>query len=111
MPGFDHVKLVILEGNRVGGEFSRNRWLRDLAGEEFAEQVVAVLLAGLAACLRDCSRRRDSGGAGKGLEHLSDAVDVVAVPMGQEDVRQVAAVRANPIDELLVLLDRKEGVD
>lgn len=48
---------------------------------------------------------------GKGLAKLSDAVGVVGVAMGHEDVRQITTMLLDPVNEALVLIDGEEGVD
>jgi hypothetical protein len=45
------------------------------------------------------------------LHELFDAEEVIAVAVGDVDVCQVAVVGLDPVDELLVLLDRQECVD
>ena len=80
-------------------------------GKSRPKSAVAVIVARLAACLGHRSRRCHRLGAGERLQQLANAVDVVAVAVGQEDVCQVAAVRPDPVDEALVLANGHEGVD
>jgi len=109
--GLDHPQLMAFEEDVVAVDFLGNDRGRDLSREKAAPEPLAVVVPRLDARARNPSGGRDGPRPREGVEKLPDPVDVVAVSVREVDVRQIPLVLLDPVDQDLVLLDRREGVD
>src|ERR1700687_2620844 len=103
---------MAFEANEVPSQLFRDRKLAgNLAGKARIPKRLERLRRCLLAHDLDHLRPRDETGTWKSLQNCTGAKEMIAVPMGGVDHRQILAPRDHPIHEGARLLDRDGSVD